>query len=85
MIKIYTYARDFQLGVVIRKEGKPIDFYGRELTDTQRRYTVSEKELLNIVENLKQLQTILLGQKLKIYADNKNITCIFLNTDRVFI
>ena len=46
---------------------------------------VTEKGLLNIVEILKEFKTILLGQKLKIYADHKNINSIFLNTDRLLI
>ena len=48
-------------------------------------YMVTEKGLLNIVEILKEFKTILLGQKLKIYADHKNINSIFLNTDRLLI
>ena len=38
---------------------------------------------MNIVETLKEFCTILLGQKLKIYTDHKNLTCKFFNTDHV--
>ena len=40
---IHTYAIRFQLGTVIVQEGKPIDFYSRKLTETQKRYTVTKK------------------------------------------
>ena len=43
----------------------------------QKRYTVEEKELLIIIENLKEFQTILLGQRLKIYTNHKNINYNF--------
>ena len=80
---IHRDARDYQLGAVIIQNGRPIYFYSRKLTGPQTRYTVTEKELLRIVETLKEFSTILLGQKLRIYTDHKNLTCIFLNTDCV--
>ena len=81
--KIHTDASAFQLGAVISQKGKPIDFYGRKLTDARQRYTVTQRELLKIVETLKEFRTILFGRKLRIYTDNKNLTCKKLNTDRV--
>ena len=41
---------------------------------TQKKYTVTDKEPLSIVEALKYFRTILLGQGLKIYTDHSNIT-----------
>ena len=60
-----------------------IAFYCRKLTDVQQQYTVTERELLSIVENLKDFRTILLGQKLRIYTDHKNLTCKIFNTVRL--
>ena len=71
---IHTDASDFQLGAVIIQNGKPIAFYSCKFTPAQSRYTVTEEELLIIVENLKEFRTILLGQRLKIYTDHKNLT-----------
>ena len=79
---IHTDARKLQLGAVISHNGKPISFYIRKLTDDQKGYTVTEKELLSIVETLTEFRTILLGQVLIIYTDHKNLTCIWFNTDR---
>ena len=39
--------------------------------------------MLGIVENLRELRTILLGQRLRIYTDNKKLKCNFLNNYRV--
>ena len=47
------------------------------------RYTVTEREILRIVETLKEFRTISLGQKLRIYTNHKQITCKFFITDRV--
>ena len=80
---IHMDAGNYQLGSVIIQNGQPISFYIRKPTGPQTRYTVTEKELLSIVETLKEFRTILLGQKLKIYTDHKNLTCKNFNTDRV--
>ena len=60
----------FQLGAVVIQKGKPIAFYSRKLTDAQKQRAVPEREPLIIVETLKELRSILLGQKLRIYTDH---------------
>ena len=42
-----------------------------------------EKELLSIAETLKEFRAILIGQKLRIYNDNKNLAWKSINTDTV--
>ena len=73
----------FQLRAVISQKGKPIAFYSRKLTDPQQWNTLTEKELIRIVENIKEFRTILLGKNIIIYNDNKNLTCKDFNTNRV--
>jgi transposase InsO family protein len=80
---IHTDASDLQLGAVISQQGKPIAFYSRKLNPAQTRYTTGERELLAIVETLKEFRTILLGQKITIYTDHKNLTQKNFNTARV--
>ena len=60
---------------MIIHNGKPIALYIRKLTGPRTQYIVMEKELISIVKTLKEFHTILLGQKLKIYTDHKNLTC----------
>ena len=68
---------------MISQNIKPIASYIHKLTQPQQRYTVTENELLSIVEILKEFRTILLGQRIKIYTDDKNLMCKNFNTDRV--
>ena len=75
--KIRTDNSAFQLGAVISQKGTPIAFYSRKLTDAQQWYTVTYKELLSIVETLKEFKTILLGEKLRIYIDHITLRVIF--------
>jgi hypothetical protein len=81
--EIHTDASDLQLGTVIAQKGKPIAFYSRKLTPTQRRYTTTEREPLAIVETLKEFRNILLGQQINVYTDHQNLTYKQFNTNRV--
>ena len=54
--KIHTDASAFQLGAVIIQKGRPIDFYNKKITDAQQRYKISERELLSILETLKEFR-----------------------------
>ena len=81
--KFHTNARAFRLVEVIIQKGKPISFYSRKLTNAQQQYTVTVKELIILLETLKEFRTLLIGQILRIYTDNKNLTCKNFSTDRV--
>ena len=71
---MHTNYSAFQLGLVIIQKGKTIAFYGRKLTDAQQQYIVTDRELLSIVETLKDYKNILLGHKSIICADHRNLT-----------
>ena len=54
-LAVHTDASDKQLGGVISHNNKPIDFFSRISSKPQSNYTKTEKEILAIVECLKQL------------------------------
>ena len=80
---IHTDASDVQLGAVISQNNHPIAFYSRKLNPAQTRYTTTERELLAIVETLKEFRNILLGQQITIHTDHKNLCYKHFNTSRV--
>jgi hypothetical protein len=83
---IYTDASSRQLGAVITQKNRPIAFFSRKLSDTQKKYSVTELELLSIVECLKEFKGMLWGQRLKVFTDHKNLIrdALGLSSDRVY-
>jgi hypothetical protein len=63
-----------QLGAMITQDNKPIAFFSRTLSGTQQKYSVTEIELLAIMETLKEFKGMLWGQDIKVYTDHKNLT-----------
>ena len=76
--EIHTDASKLQLGTVISQKGKPIASHSRNMNSAQQNYTTTEKELLSIVETLKEFCNILLGHQITVYTDHKNLTCKIL-------
>ena len=51
--KIHTDARNLKLVAFILQKGKPINLYSRKCTESQQSYTVTERELLSVIETTK--------------------------------
>ena len=70
---LYSDASDIQLGATLVQEGRPLGFYTRKLNSAQRNYTVSERELLGIVEGLKAFDGMIRGMDLTVHTDHLNL------------
>ena len=81
--EIFTDASATQLGALIAQQNKPVAFYSRTFTATQTRYTTIERELLSIVETLKEFRNILYGHQVIVWTDHKNLTFKNFTTERV--
>ncbi|KAM9995061.1 hypothetical protein ACTFIY_001261 [Dictyostelium cf. discoideum] len=60
---------------------KVIWFHSRKLTDTQKRYSIGDREFLSIIDSLKKFQHLLIGKKVTIYTDHQNLTFFINNED----
>ena len=80
---IETDASDYQVGAIIKQDGKPIAYFSKKLHGAQLNYTVVEKEMLAIVMVLNEYRSLLYGCDIHIYTDHKNLTFHNLKTNRI--
>ena len=71
---VHTDSSAYQLGGVVSQEGKPIVFFSKKLNSAQKNYPITEKELLSIVEMLKEFKYLLLGNCITIHTDHRYLT-----------
>ena len=69
----HTDASDKQLGYVISQNNKQIAFYSIILSNPHHNYTTTVKELLAIVECLKQFRGIIFGYEINVFSDHTNL------------
>ena len=84
--EVYTDSSKLQLGAVITQANRPLAFFSQKLSPAQQKYSVTEQELLAIVETLKEFKGMLWGQQLTNYTDHKNLIqdTLGLTSDRVY-
>lgn len=71
---IYTDASDIGCGGVIQQNEKIIGIYSKKFSETEKNYTIVEREFLAIILTLNKFRKLLLGNKILIYTDNPNIS-----------
>ena len=80
---IYTDASDYQLGAVITQNKQPVAFFSRKLSSAQLKYPTIDKEMLCIVEVLKEYRSILWGATINVYTDHINLTTQTITSNRI--
>ena len=73
---ICTDSSEYQLGAAIIQDGPPITFWSKKLTNLQRNYKTTEKELLAIVMYIKAYYDIFNGGCTNVFTDHKTLYSI---------
>ncbi|KAL4026339.1 hypothetical protein IC575_014768 [Cucumis melo] len=80
--EVETDASDYALGGVLLQNGHPIAYESRKLNAAERRYTVSEKEMLAVVHCLRAWRQYVLGSTFVVKTNN-NATCHFFTQPKL--
>ncbi|KAE8689004.1 Detected protein of unknown function [Hibiscus syriacus] len=68
--EVHTDASDVAIGGVIMQDGHPIAYESRKLNQTERRYSVHEKEMTAVIHCLRLWRHYILGSKFVVFTDN---------------
>ncbi|CAF0975241.1 unnamed protein product [Brachionus calyciflorus] len=72
---LQTDACDYAIGAVLLQDInnilRPVAFFSKQLSRTQRKYSTSEKELLAIVLSVEHFHVYLYGRRFKIHSDHQ--------------
>ena len=74
---IQTDASKTGLGAVLLQEGQPVVYASRTLTDTERKYSNIERELLGVVFGLERLHHYTFGKPITVETDHQPLTSIW--------
>ncbi|KAF9756151.1 Retrovirus-related Pol polyprotein from transposon 17.6, partial [Nosema granulosis] len=90
--RVRTDACDTGIGAILLQENKegrwvPIQWASKMLTPTEKRYTISEKEMLAVLFGIKKFESDLRGRKFHLMTDHKALAEIrnkpFFNNNRI--
>lgn len=80
-LALFTDASDEAVGAALNQrendEWQPLAFYSKKLTDTQRKYSAYDRELVGVYQSVKHFRDLLMGRQFTIYTDHKPITFAF--------
>ena len=70
-MSIVTDASDVGLGAVLQADGRPAQYASRTLTEAEKKYSATEKELLAVQWALRKFRYYVIGGRVDVYTDHK--------------
>lgn len=78
---LMTDASDFSIGAVLQQKEnnvwKPLGYFSKRLTESQKKYCTYDKELLAIYLSIVYFRDLIEGRNFTVYTDHKPLTCAF--------
>ena len=70
-------ASDSSIAATLNQNGRPVAFFSRVLSDSERKHAAVEKEACAIVEALRKWRHYLTGRHFTIITDQKSVSFMF--------
>lgn len=81
-LTVETDASDFAIAATLNQKGRPVAFFSRTLTASERGHASIEKEAQAIVEALKKWRHYLLGNHFQLLTDQRSVAFMFHNSHK---
>lgn len=77
---VETDASDFAIGATLCQGDRPVAFFSRTLSPTEKKHSSVEKEAYAIVESLRHWRHYLIGRSFKLLTDQRSVAFMFDRT-----
>ena len=77
LMELTTDASDFALGAALHQEGKPLGYFSKKLSGSEKHYRAFDKELYSIYLSMKNFEYLLEGCKIILRTDHKPLLHVF--------
>lgn len=74
---VETDASDVAIAATLNQEGRPVAFFSRTLSPTERKHSAVEKEACAIVESVKKWSHYLTGRRFTLITDQQAVSFMF--------
>lgn len=74
---VETDASDFAIAATLSQGGRPVAFFSRSLSDSEKRHSAVEKEAYAIIESVRKWRHFLLGRYFRLVTDQKSVSFMF--------
>lgn len=80
-LKLFVDASNYRVGAalhqVLDEKQEPLGFFSKRMTETQKKYSAYDRELLAMYQAVKYFRTQLEGREFTIYTDHKPLISMF--------
>jgi hypothetical protein len=76
-ISIQCNSSSSKLGCYLMQKGKPVEFFSRSLTDSEKQYSQIDKEIVNLLFSCCKFYNYIYGYCTKIWMDHLPLTSIY--------